>query len=112
MDWSVFDRQIPSSASSVHALFAVEGLAQPGGPRPGGGGGGELWRETIRLRAGVHQHAKTPHVSVEVELEAAAARKDGGEAEKRWRRQLLRSLRSSLALLRDRLNERARSKAQ
>ena len=108
VEWSVLDRQIPSSAASSHAVFALEGLAQPGGPR--GGGRGEVWRETFRLRAGTHQHAKTPYITVEAELEAAAARKDGGEEARRWRRQLLRGLKASLALLRDRLNERSREK--
>ena len=107
MEWSVLERQIPTSSSSQHAEFSIEGLAKPGGP---GRGGGEAWRETVRLRTGLHQHAKTPYVTVEVELEAAAARKDGGEAARRWRRQLLRGLKSSLALLRDRLNERGRAK--
>ncbi len=109
VDWSVVDRQIPSSASSLHAEFAVEGVVSPGGP---GRAGGEAWRETIRLRAGMHQHSRTPHVTVEVELEAAAARKDGGEAARRWRRQLVRALKASVALLRERLEERARAKAK
>ena len=73
MEWSVLERQIPTSSSSQHAEFSIEGLAKPGGP----GRGGEAWRETVRLRTGLHQHAKTPYVTVEVELEAAAARKSG-----------------------------------
>jgi hypothetical protein len=106
VEWNVLDRQIPSSSTSQHAEFSLEGLAQPGGP-----GQGETWRETIRLRAGLHQHAKTPYVTVEVELEAAGARKDGGDAARKWRKQLLRGLKGSLTLLRDRLNERTRAKA-
>ncbi len=111
VEWSVVDRQIPSSASSLHAEFAVEGVVSPGGPGRAVGHG-EVWRETIRLRAGVHQHSRTPHVTVELELEAAAARKDGGEAARRWRRQLVRALKASVALLRERLEERARAKAK
>ena len=62
IEWNVLERQIPSSVSSHHAEFAVEGIAKVQG-RPS-----ETWKETIRLRGGQHQYAKTSHVEVGASL--------------------------------------------
>lgn len=99
--WSVLERQFPSTKDAQTAEFVLDGVAEVNGKVK------ENWKETFRLRAGLHHFAKTPQVNVEMELLLVD---DDGETpftkkQKRWRKVLLASLKESLAMLRMRVDD-------
>jgi hypothetical protein len=97
-DWSVVDREFPTSKQTSNAIFVVEGTAKFSSNRKD-----QTWREAFKLRSGLHDFAKTPQVHVDMEIILDGGSKGGinadDDASKRWRKALRRRMKDSLALL-------------
>jgi len=104
IEWSVLERESPSSINSPSAQFTVEGTAQVEGRRA------QHWREVMRLRSGIHQYAKTPQVHVSLELLIDGGTGGSSKEEVKWKRRVQKKMKNSLKEMRSRVEELKPSK--
>ena len=95
MDWTVLERQFPTSASTHFAEFVLEGKVRRGDGRE------QRWVESIRIKGDKNQEAQAVLVEMEVAVSGEGIRAD--EDGKMLRRSISRGLKDSLKLLRQRI---------
>uniref|UniRef100_A0A7S4M0E0 Activator of Hsp90 ATPase N-terminal domain-containing protein n=2 Tax=Guillardia theta TaxID=55529 RepID=A0A7S4M0E0_GUITH len=95
VDWTVLERQFPTSASTHFAEFVLEGKVRRGDGRE------QRWVESIRIKGDKNQEAQAVLVEMEVAVSGEGIRAD--EDGKMLRRSISRGLKDSLKLLRQRI---------
>eukprot|EP00960_Hanusia_phi_P049581 759640-Hanusia_phi.AAC.2 len=95
VDWTVLERQFPTSASTHFAEFVLEGKAKRGN------GQEQRWVESVRIKGDKNQEARAVLVEMEVAVSGEGVRAD--EQGKLLRRSISRGLKESLKMLRQRI---------